>query len=152
MSRLPYLSAVSDEIHTTVTCMKHASLALETLEAATMSSPDTTPDAILHLATLHLLSKAGFASTSQAASLTLSSVVAQYFKTVSRACIDRANLAGRNKPGAYDVVESLKELGYGFGLEELYEYGLDSRGGDVFHGEALEKLSGRSSSLAVDNW
>lgn len=113
-----------------------------------MSTPDSTPDAILHLATLHLLSQAGFASTSQAASLTLSSVVAQYFKTISRACIDRANLAGRNKPGAYDVVESLKELGYGHGLEELYEYALDSRGGDVFQGEALDRLSGRSYRLS----
>lgn len=110
-----------------------------------MSSPDSTPDAVLHLATLHLLSQAGFASTSRAASLTLSSVIAQYFKTISRACIDRANLAGRNKAGAYDVVESLKELGYGHGLEELYEYGLDTRGGDVLQGEVLERLSGRLS-------
>ena len=107
-----------------------------------MPSPDSTPDAILHLATLHLLSQAGFASTSKAASLTLSSVVAQYFKTVARACVDHANLAGRSKPGAYDVVESLKELGFGFGLDELYEYGLDNRGGVVFQGEALEQLSG----------
>jgi hypothetical protein len=55
-------------------------------------------------------------------------------------------LAGRNKPGAYDVVESLKELGYGFGLDELYEYGLDSSGGDVLQGEPLDKLSGKPSS------
>lgn len=111
------------------------------------SGPEATPNAVLHLATLHLLSQAGFASTSRAASLTLTSVVEQYFKLVARASIDRAFLAGRRKPGALDVVESLHELGPGFGLDELYEYGLD-HGGEVIQGEALDRLSGRSRPLS----
>lgn len=100
-----------------------------------------TPDAILHLANLHLLSQAGFASTSKAASLTLTSVVSEYFRLIAKSSIDRADLAGRSKPGALDVVGSLKELGYGFGLDELYEYGLDNSG-DVLEGEALDRLAG----------
>jgi hypothetical protein len=107
-----------------------------------MAAPS--PDALLHLATLHLLSQAGFASTSRAASLTLSSVVGEYFKLVARASVDRAVLAGRSKPGAYDVVESLEELGYGFRLDDLYRYGLDS-GRDAFEGEGLGRLAGMSS-------
>jgi len=99
------------------------------------------PDALLHLATLHLLSQAGFASTSQAASLTLSSVVSEYFKLVARSTVDHALLAGRAKPGVYDVVASLEELGYGSSLEDLYEYGLSS-GRDMLQGEGLEKLAG----------
>lgn len=104
-----------------------------------MSVPS--PDAILHLATLHLLSQAGFASTSQAAGLSLTSVVAQYFKLIAKSSIDRAILAGRNKPGALDVVESLKELGHGFGLEELHEYGLD-HAGEMLEGDGLDLLGG----------
>jgi hypothetical protein len=99
------------------------------------------PDALLHLATLHLLSQAGFASTSKAASLTLSSVAGEYFKLVARSTVDHALLAGRAKPGVYDVVASLEELGYGSSLEDLYEYGLDS-GRDTLQGEGLEKLAG----------
>lgn len=106
-----------------------------------MAAPS--PDALLHLATLHLLSQAGFASTSRAASLTLSSVVGEYFKLVARASVDRALFAGRSKPGAYDVVESLEELGYGFRLDDLYSYGLDS-GRHAFEGEGLGKLAGIS--------
>lgn len=109
-----------------------------------MSVPS--PDAILHLATLHLLSQAGFASTSQAASLSLTSVVAQYFKLIARSSIDRALLAGRNKPGALDVVESLKDLGYGFGLDELYEHGLD-HSGSTLEGDGLALLSGEFTLL-----
>jgi len=111
------------------------------------------PDALLHLATLHLLSQAGFASTSQAASLTLSSVVSEYFKLVARSTVDHALLAGRAKPGVYDVVASLEELGYGSSLEDLYEYGLGS-GRDTLQGEGLEKLAGarlaRGSSVGAN--
>lgn len=109
------------------------------------------PDALLHLANLHLLSQAGFASTSKAASLTLSSVVGEYFQLVARASVDRANLAGRSKPGAYDVVESLEELGYGFRLDELYEYGLDC-GRNVLQGAALGRLAGESTAARMSTW
>jgi histone H3/H4 len=109
-----------------------------------MSLPS--PDALLHLATLHLLSQAGFASTSQAASLSLTSVVGEYFKLVARSTVDRALHAGRAKPGIYDVVGSLEDLGYGMRLEDLYEYGLES-GRDTLEGEGLEKLAGKLKVL-----
>lgn len=104
-----------------------------------MSVPS--PDALLHLATLHLLSQAGFASTSKAASITLSSVVGEYFKLVARSTVDKALHAGRSRPGIYDVVSSLEDLGYGMSLDDLYEYGLES-GRDTLEGEGLEKLAG----------
>jgi len=112
-----------------------------------MSVPS--PDALLHLATLHLLSQAGFASTSQAASLTLSSVVGEYFKLVARSTVDRALLAGRSKPGVYDVVASLEDLGYGSSLEDLFEYGASS-GRDTLEGEGLEKLAGMTCLRSCD--
>jgi hypothetical protein len=109
-----------------------------------MSIPS--PDALLHLAILHLLSQAGFASTSKAASLSLTAVVGEYFKLVARSSVDRALLAGRAKPGVYDVVGSLEELGYGSSLEDLYDYGLAS-GKHTLQGEGLEKLAGMSKVL-----
>lgn len=101
------------------------------------------PDAILHLATLHLLSQAGFASTSRAASLSLSSVAAHYFRVVAQACVDRAALAGRSKVAAQDVVGALQEMGMrgGSGLEELMEYGADNAGVG-FESEGIDGLTG----------
>jgi hypothetical protein len=80
--------------------------------------------------------------------LTLSSVVGEYFKLVARASVDRALLAGRSKPGVYDVVGSLEELGYGSRLEDLYEYGLGSER-DTLVGEGLGKLAGKSAPHLV---
>ncbi|ORY25370.1 hypothetical protein BCR39DRAFT_499331 [Naematelia encephala] len=84
------------------------------------------PDAILHLAALHTLAQAGFASTSRAASLTLSDALARYLRIVAQACADRAALAGRTKVAAVDVVAALEELGVS-GVSELHEWtaGLD---------------------------
>lgn len=84
-----------------------------------MTRPD--PEAVLHLCTLHLLSRAGFASTSRAASLTLSAALAQYFRAAALACLDRAAEAGRAQPGALDVQQGLEDLGVG-GVPELYEW------------------------------
>jgi histone H3/H4 len=110
--------------------------------------PDS-PDAILHLATLHLLSQAGFASTSKAASLTLTSVTAQYFRVVAQACVDRATLAGRSKVAAQDVVGALQGLGAGYGMDELMEYGVDNAGVG-FKSEGIDDLAGgwRSARFA----
>lgn len=105
--------------------------------------PDS-PDAILHLATLHLLSQVGFASTSRAASLSLSSVAAQYFRVVAQACVDRAVLAGRSKVAAQDVLGALQDMGVagdGYGMDELMEYGLD-HAGVGFKSSGIDDLSG----------
>lgn len=79
------------------------------------------PDAVLHLAALHTLSQAGFASTSRAASLTLSSALARYLRVVAQTCMDHAALAGRSKVVGLDVVQALEELGVG-GLGDLEEW------------------------------
>ncbi|CAD6585809.1 MAG: hypothetical protein TREMPRED_004243 [Tremellales sp. Tagirdzhanova-0007] len=86
----------------------------------------TSPDAVLHLAALHTLAQAGFASTSRAASLVLSSTVSRYIRLVGLACVEHANLAGRSKVAAIDVVEALDALGVG-GVGDLHEWavGLD---------------------------
>lgn len=89
-----------------------------------MSAPS--PDAVLHLAALHTLAATGFASTSRAASVTLSSTLARYLRLVAVTCTERASLAGRNKVAAIDVIQALDELGVG-GVAELHEWtvGLD---------------------------
>ncbi|WWD21986.1 hypothetical protein CI109_106474 [Kwoniella shandongensis] len=89
-----------------------------------MASDQTpSPDAVLHLAALHTLAATGFASTSQAASMTLSSVMAKYLRLVATACVERASLAGRSKVAAVDVVDALDELGVQVG--ELYDWAVE---------------------------
>lgn len=110
----------------------------------------SSPDAILHLATLHLLSQAGFASTSQAASLSLSSVAAQYLRVVAQDCVDRATLAGRSKVAAHDVVAALEELGAGYGIEELMEYGADHQGVEFESGGIDDLARGCSDEMETD--
>ncbi|TYJ54409.1 hypothetical protein B9479_004919 [Cryptococcus floricola] len=83
------------------------------------------PDAVLHLAALHALAAAGFASTSSAASTTLSAVTARYLRTVAAACVERAHLAGRGKASALDVAEALEDLGIHVG--ELSEWAQGQR-------------------------
>ncbi|WVQ76743.1 hypothetical protein IAR50_006417 [Cryptococcus sp. DSM 104548] len=83
------------------------------------------PDAVLHLAALHTLAAAGFASTSRAASMTLSAVMARYLRMVASACVERANLAGRGKASALDVAEALEDLGIRVG--ELSEWAQGQR-------------------------
>lgn len=91
---------------------------------ARMSAP--APDAVLHLAALHTLAQTGFASTSRAASLTLSATLSRYLQLVAATCAERASLAGRSKVVAIDVLQGLEELGVG-GVAELHEWavGLD---------------------------
>ena len=89
-----------------------------------MASEAPSPDAVLHLAALHVLAATGFASTSRAASLTLSSTLAQYFRVVATACTDRAVLSGRSKVAAVDIVQALEDLGVG-GVRELYDWTIE---------------------------
>ncbi|OCF59205.1 hypothetical protein L486_03707 [Kwoniella mangroviensis CBS 10435] len=89
-----------------------------------MSAP--TPEAVLHLATLHTLAQAGFASTSQAASLTLSTVIPKHLKVLATACVERATLAGRGKVAAIDVVDALDDLGVN--VDELIDWAVDQNG------------------------
>ncbi|KAK4684717.1 hypothetical protein P7C73_g5448, partial [Tremellales sp. Uapishka_1] len=105
------------------------------------------PDAILHLAALHALSAAGFASTSNAASVTLSTALAQYLKLLATNCVERAALAGRSKVNAGDVVTTLDELGMG-GVGELQEWALDLEGEVVFAGGGMEVLA---AGLRIEN-
>jgi histone H3/H4 len=97
------------------------------------------PDAVLHLAALHTLAHSGFASTSRAASLNLSAILARYLQLVAQECTERAALAGRSKVAAIDVVGSLEDLGMG-GIEELQEWtaGLDKE--VSFVGTKMEEL------------
>ncbi|KAK8846677.1 hypothetical protein IAR55_005764 [Kwoniella newhampshirensis] len=106
------------------------------------------PDAVLHLAALHTLAATGFASTSQAASMTLSSVMAKYLRLVSTACVERASLAGRSKVAAVDVVDALDELGVQVG--ELYDWA-QGEGQVSFEKEGLVGLENYvNQGLAVD--
>jgi len=99
------------------------------------------PDAVLHLAALHTLASAGFASTSRAASMTLSGVLARYLELVASSCAERAALAGRSKVAAIDVVNALDDLGVG-GITELQEWTLDLDKEVTFTGGRLDELAG----------
>ncbi|WVQ83860.1 hypothetical protein IAT38_006004 [Cryptococcus sp. DSM 104549] len=101
-----------------------------------MAAPPA-PDAVLHLAALHTLAATGFASTSRAASMTLSTVMAKYLRLVATTCVERANLAGRNKVAALDVVDALEDLGVRVG--ELYEWA-EEHGEVSLGGEGLGGL------------
>ncbi|WWC87262.1 uncharacterized protein L201_002150 [Kwoniella dendrophila CBS 6074] len=100
-----------------------------------MSTPS--PDAILHLAALHTLSQTGFASTSSSASVTLSNVLSKYLRLVASTCIERANLSGREKVSAIDVVDALDSLGVRIG--ELIDWTAD-QDGDYLNGNHLDNL------------
>ncbi|GFZ49029.1 hypothetical protein JCM24511_06779 [Saitozyma sp. JCM 24511] len=109
------------------------------------------PEAILHLATLHLLAQAGFASTSRAASLTLSTATEKYLRLVASACTERAGLAGRNKVAAGDVLATLEDLGEG--VESLWEWVVDQpvvlfEGGTDGLQEHLDEGRGVEEALA----
>lgn len=109
------------------------------------------PEAILHLATLHLLAQAGFASTSRAASLTLSTATEKYLRLVASACTERAGLAGRNKVAAGDVLATLEDLGEG--VESLWEWVVDQpvvrfEGGTGGLQERLDEGRGVEEALA----
>jgi histone H3/H4 len=99
------------------------------------------PDAVLHLAALHTLASAGFASTSRAASLTLSGVLERYLQLVASKCAAHAALAGRSKVAAIDVVDALDGLGVG-GLAELQEWTADLDKEVTFTGGRLDELAG----------
>ncbi|BEI80636.1 hypothetical protein CcaverHIS002_0111650 [Cutaneotrichosporon cavernicola] len=97
------------------------------------------PDAVLHLAALHTLAHAGFASTSRAASLNLSSILARYLRLVAEECTGRAALAGRSKVAAVDVVTTLQDLGVG-GIGELQEWTVSIDKEVSFVGTKMEEL------------
>lgn len=97
------------------------------------------PDAVLHLAALHTLAHAGFASTSRAASLHLSTILSRYLRLVAAECTDRAALAGRSKVAATDVVGTLEDLGVG-GIGELQEWTVNLDKEVSFVGTKMEEL------------
>lgn len=100
------------------------------------------PEAMLHLAHLHVLSLAGFASTSQAASMHLSAVTERYFRLIATSCMERAAHAGRSKVAAADVVSALDDLGYG--LDELEDWMGEEERNARFEGGGMDELEGRS--------
>lgn len=106
------------------------------------------PEAILHLAALHTLSQAGFASTSRAASVTLSGVLARYLTLVATTCSEHATLAGRSKVAAVDVVNALEDLGVG-GVAELQEWTADLDKQVTFTGGKTDELAGRRLPLSA---
>lgn len=103
------------------------------------------PSALLHLLTLKYLSDSGFASTSRAASLTLSSVLERYFLATAQHAADRAEHAGRRKVGALDVVEVLEET-HGKGWVRDMESWVGEQKREEWTGEGwnrgLEAMSG----------
>ncbi len=99
------------------------------------------PDAVLHLAALHALASAGFASTSSAASMTLTDVVARYLRLLATTSVERAAFAGRSKVAAIDVVRTLEDLGLG-DVGELQEWALDLDSEVVFAGSGMDELAG----------
>lgn len=101
------------------------------------------PDAVLHLVALHTLAQAGFASTSRAASMTLSSALARYLQNIAAACTERAALAGRTKVAAIDVVTALEDMGVG-GVAELEEWTADLDKEVVLTGGKLGELAGEA--------
>ena len=115
-----------------------------------MASEPPSPDAVLQLAALHTLAATGFASTSRAASLTLSATLARYLHLVATACTDRAALSGRNKVAAIDVVQALEDLGVG-GVEDLYEWTMERDKEETFRDAGLATLEeAMREGLGVD--
>ena len=114
---------------------------LRSLRVNAMASPD----AVLHLAALHALARAGFASASRAASLTLSAVLARYLAVLARSCTERAALAGRSKVAAVDVVDTLDALGLD-GVGQVLEW-TAGREEEVLVGARMDELAGRSAGL-----
>ncbi|KAK1926663.1 hypothetical protein DB88DRAFT_482613 [Papiliotrema laurentii] len=125
-----------------------------------MTAPS--PDAVLHLAALHTLAATGFASTSRAASITLSSTLSRYLRLVAVTCTERASLAGRSKVAAIDVLQALEELGVG-GVGELQEWavgldqevslsapGLTALGEEIREGLPVEESIARLKMVPVD--
>lgn len=106
------------------------------------------PEAVLHLAALHTLAQAGFASTSRAASVTLTGVLQQYLSVVAATCTERAALAGRSKVAAVDVVHALEDMGVG-GVSELQEWTADLDKEVSFSGGKLEELSSKARVLTI---
>ncbi len=113
-----------------------------------MASASGSPEAVLHLAVLHGLAQAGFPSTSRAASLTFSSAVSRYLRLVALSCADLANLAGRSKIAAIDVVQAVEDLGVG-GVADLHEWAASLEKEVVFSGgfEGLEEARGIEKGL-----
>lgn len=108
------------------------------------------PDAVLHLAALHTLAQAGFASTSRAASLTLSGVLSRYLAVVAASCTERAALAGRSKVAAIDVVNALEDLGVG-GIGELQEWTVDLDKEVSFAGAKMDELASELGVASLPN-
>ncbi|TXT15911.1 hypothetical protein VHUM_00414 [Vanrija humicola] len=109
------------------------------------------PDAVLQLVALHTLAQAGFASTSRAASMTLSSVLARYLENIAASCAERAALAGRTKVAAVDVVTALEDMGMG-GVAELEEWTADLDKEVVLTGGKLGKLAGEAETKGCLSW
>ncbi|EIW68658.1 hypothetical protein TREMEDRAFT_63123 [Tremella mesenterica DSM 1558] len=107
------------------------------------------PEAILHLAVLHALSQAGFASTSRAASLSLSSVLGRYLQVVATECVQRAHMAGRGKPGAMDVAVVLREMGSG--VEEVMDWTAERESRSMLTGEMEDLTSYLREGLSTDH-
>lgn len=121
-------------------------------DAPTGSSPTPSPSALLHLLTLKYLSDSGFASTSRAASVTLSSVLEKYLTATAAACAKKAEHAGRRKVGALDMVQVLEERQGPGAMREMEEWiGRQERGEWAGEGweRGLEGLEGECDSLRL---
>jgi hypothetical protein len=120
--------------------------------AASTSNPDPSapsPSALLHLLTLKYLSDSGFASTSRAASVTLSSVLEKYISATARACAKKAEHAGRRKVGALDMVHVLEER-QGPGVMREMEEWVGRQEREEWAGEEWERgLEGLEGGLFV---
>ena len=118
-----------------------------------MGSVPASPDAVLHLAALHTLAQAGFASTSQAASMTLTTAITRYLRLVAQSSIERANLAGRSKVAAVDLVQALDDLGAG-SVSEIYDWTVELETEVVFTGafEGLEVEPKLDETLMEMRW
>lgn len=139
-TRAPWLQPINRSIHVDA----HA-------PPPTTNPPPTmaaSPDAVLHLAALHTLAQTGFASTSRAASVTLSGVLSRYLQLVATSCTERAALAGRSKVAAIDVVNALEDLGVG-GITELQEWTADLDKEISFTGGKMDELAGGLRGLTI---
>ena len=104
---------------------------------------------LLRLATLSIVtSSAPFTHTRTLPIHTITNIMSSYLSLLATAAKDNAELAGRNKVTAWDVVRSLNEFGEG-DLDVLREEAIRTADGMGAQGDSVRELSTQLRGISV---
>lgn len=104
---------------------------------------------LLRLATLSIVTSAApFTHTKTLPIHTITNILSSYLSLLATAAKDNAELSGRNKVTAWDVVRSLKEFGEG-DLEVLKEEAMRTADGMGEQGDRIRELSTQLRGISV---